>query len=304
MADIIALGEPMAEFAEETDGRFHQRVAGDTMNAAVSAVRQGASVGYMTALGSDRFGDRIIEKLSEEGVDTTGVMRNLSAPTGLYFITYGPDGHEFSYYRHGSAASLMRADEVNAEVLQTCRIFHVSGISQAISTTARDTVLAAMTLVHEAGGLVSYDTNLRLKLWDLDTARNTIHNALTLANVALPGLDDAEQLTGKSDPDAIADFYLGLGPRIVALTMGKDGVLVATPDRRERIPTFPVDAIDASGAGDCFDGAFLAEFLATDDPFRAARYAAAAAALSTQGHGALDPIPKRSTVEKFLKERG
>jgi 2-dehydro-3-deoxygluconokinase len=100
-------------------------------------------------------------------------------------------------------------------------------------------------------------------------------------------------LTGLAQPDAIADFYLRLGAKIVALTLGRDGALVATTARREIIPSLAVEAVDATGAGDAFDGAFLAEFSNSKDPFVAGRFAVAAAALSTRGYGAIAPLPKR-----------
>ena len=124
-----------------------------------------------------------------------------------------------------------------------------------------------------------------------------------MADIVLPGLDDAEQLTGLADPDAIVDFYLGLGAPVVALTLGSKGTLVADGDRRERIEAWPVDAVDATGAGDTFDGAFLASIAAGNTPFEAARYANAAAALSTLGYGAVAPMPKRDAVLQFMRER-
>jgi 2-dehydro-3-deoxygluconokinase len=122
-------------------------------------------------------------------------------------------------------------------------------------------------------------------------------------DIALPGLDDARQLTGLDQPDAIVDFYLKLGASVVALTLGKDGALVATARRRERIGSIPVAAVDATGAGDAFDGAFLAEFLRTGDPFEAARFANAAAALSTLGYGAVPPLPTREQTLAALGKR-
>ena len=147
---------------------------------------------------------------------------------------------------------------------------------------------------------MSYDTNLRLRLWPLDRARAVIHAAVALSDIALPGLDDARQLTGVDRPEDVCAFYLALGCKVVALTMGKSGTMVATPERREVIPARPVAAVDATGAGDTFDGAFLAEWLNHGDPFRAAAFANAAAALSTLGPGAVAPMPTRAAVEAFL----
>ena len=130
-----------------------------------------------------------------------------------------------------------------------------------------------------------------------------MHEAMKRADIALPSLDDSIILTGLHEPDAIVDFYLRLGPSIVALKMGADGALVATAQERRRLPGHTVEAVDATGAGDTFDGAFLTRLLAGDSPFDAARYANAAAALSTTGYGAVAPIPTRRAVEAFLAGR-
>ena len=155
----------------------------------------------------------------------------------------------------------------------------------------------AFAIAREAGVLTAYDTNLRLKLWPLTRAKAIINAACGMADIVLPGFDDATQLTGLSEPDAIADFYLRLGAKIVALTLGHEGSLVATPERRERLVPIKVEAIDATGAGDCYDGAFLAEDIRTGDAFAAGAYANVAAALSTQGFGAVAPLPRRAEVE-------
>ncbi len=237
---------------------------------------------------------------THEGVDISTVTQTGDAPTGVYFVTHGPNGHEFSYFRAGSASSRMTPASLPVAALKAARVLHISGISQAISDSAADTVFAAIEIVKAAGGMVSYDTNLRLKLWPIHRARAVIHAAMARCDIALPGLDDARQLIGLEAPDDIADFYLRLGARIVALTLGAEGTLVATPSDRRRIAGRRVEAIDATAAGDTFDGAFLARIVAGDDPFVAARYANAAAALSTQGYGAVAPMPRKEAVEAFL----
>ncbi len=302
--DILAIGEPLMEFAAiEQDGRslYLPGHGGDTSNAAIAAARQGARVAYVTHLGDDPFGREFVALWSREGVAHDAVRLRPDAQTGIYFITYGPDGHEFSYVRKGSAASRIVPADLPDGLVERARVLHVSGISQAISDSAADTVFAAIDRAKGAGRTVCYDTNLRLALWPLDRARAVIHAAVARSDIARPGLDDARKLTGLDDPDAIADFYLGLGPRLVAMTLGKDGVLVATPGDRRVIPTRRVDAVDASGAGDTFGGAFLAEWVLHGDPFRAAEYGNAAAALKTLGRGAVAPMPRRAAVEEFLR---
>lgn len=211
-------------------------------------------------------------------------------------------GHEFSYFRAGSVSSRMRPNDFPVSVLKSAKIFHVSGISLAILDTAADTVFAAIQSVKEAGGMVSYDTNLRLKLWPIDRAWNVIHASMEKCDIALAGIDDAEQIAGLSDTDDIADFYLKLGAKIVGLTLGSEGTLVATPDRCERVKGRQDVAVDATVAADTFDGALLPRFVAGDGPFQPARYANAAAPLSTQGYGAIAPMPGRDAVEAFFGE--
>ncbi|MEM9012351.1 MAG: sugar kinase [Pseudomonadota bacterium] len=300
MTDILCLGEAMVELNAQPDGRYLRGFGGDTSNTAVAAARQGAEVGYITRLGRDGFGDALTAMWREEGVASDLVIRDPAAPTGLYFVDHGPDGHVFSYRRAGSAASLMRPEDLPVDAIRSARILHVSGISQGISASAADTVFAAIEVARAAGVRVSYDTNLRPALWPLARARAVIHAAVSSCQIALPGLDDARALTGRAEPDAILDFYLELGVEVVALTLGAEGTRVATPEVRRHLPPHTVTALDATGAGDTFDGAFLAELAAGRDPFDAARYANVAAALSTQGYGAVGPMPRRVEVEAAM----
>lgn len=300
MTALLCLGEPMVEFNQQPDGRFLLGHGGDASNCAIAAARSGASVGVVTALGQDAFGDSFMALWAENGVDARLVQRRDDGHTGVYFVTHGPEGHAFSYLRAGSAASRMGPGDLPLDAIRAVRCLHLSGITLAISAESCDAGFAAIEAARAAGVAVSFDTNLRLRLWPLARARALIGAAMGMCDIALPGLDDARQLTGLDDPQAIAEHYLAAGARIVALTLGAQGTLVATPERSERIAAFPVEAVDATAAGDTFDGAFLAEWLRHGDPFAAARYANAAAALSTQGYGAVAPMPRRETVEAFL----
>jgi 2-dehydro-3-deoxygluconokinase len=305
MSDILSIGEPLFELNQaKGESVFRPGHGGDTSNCAIAAARQGASVAYVTAIGADQFGESFMDLWKAEGVDTSHIRQSGSAHTGIYFVTHGPEGHVFSYMRAGSAASRMTPDDMPAEAIKAAKIVHASGISQAISSSAADAVFSAMRMARAAGVTVSYDTNLRLRLWPLDRARAVIHAAAALADILRPGLDDAIHLTGLADPDRILDYYLGLGPKIVALTLGEAGAIVATAERRERLPPIRVRAVDATAAGDMFDGAFLAEYLHTGDPFAAGQYANVAAALSTEGYGAVAPMPRREMVEAALRQAG
>lgn len=299
--EIVCLGEPLLEFNQvKGESYYLPGHGGDTSNCAIAAARQGARVGYLTALGEDAFGDSFIELWGREGVDASRVIRNPTAHTGIYFVTHDETGHRFSYLRAGSAASLLAPADIPEDYIAGAEILHVSGISQAISASACDAVFYAIEVARHHGVRVSYDSNLRLQLWPLARARAVIHAAMARCDIALPGLDDAARLSGLSEPDAIADFYLELGAAAVALTLGAEGSLVATAEQRRRVAGRTVTPVDATAAGDTYDGAFLAELAAGRDPFAAAAYANAAAALSTRGYGAVAPMPTRAQVEAFL----
>ena len=301
MSDLLAIGEALVELNQPKDGApFVQGFGGDTSNAMIAAARLGADAAYFTAVGADRFGQALTELWLQEGVDASRIVVNGSAHTGLYFVTHSAQGHEFSYMRAGSAASRISESDLPDGRIRSTKILHASGISQAISSSAADAVFAAIDIAHDAKRLVSYDPNFRSKLWPLRRARAIIHEAMRSCDIALPGFDDGQALTGRSDADAIVDFYLRLGAPLVVLKLGKEGAIVATLRRRERIAAHPVKAIDATGAGDCFDGAFLTEHVRRSDPFAAARFANVAAALSTLGYGAVAPLPRRAEVEAAM----
>lgn len=303
MPDIVALGEPLVEFnqARSADpAGYLQGFGGDTSNMAIAAARLGARSGYVTRLGADRFGRMFLELWASEGVDATGVAIDPEAPTGVYFVAHGPRGHEFSYLRAGSAASRMRPDTLPADTLRSARLVHASGISQAISASACDTVFAAFDLARGQGAIVTYDPNVRRQLWPLARARAIVLASAALCTWCLPSQDDASVLFEGMAPDAVIDALHRAGARGVVLKRGAEGCVVSDGTRRERLAAHAVKSVDATGAGDCFDGAFATRLLHGDDAFAAARYANAAAALATTGYGAVAPLPRAAEVEAIL----
>lgn len=305
-ADLLCMGEPMLEFSQlppQPDGSRHylEGFGGDTSNAAVAAARHGASVGMITALGRDGPGDSFIGLWTREAVDCSTVTRSDRYLTGVYFITHDAHGHHFLHYRANSAAANYSTADLPLEAIRAARMLYVSGISQGISGTACDAVFAAIDAARAAGTMVAYDTNYRPRLWPPARAAAVMHAAMARADYAFPGMEDVQTLTGLADPDAMLDFYLRLGCRVVVLKMGADGAYLGTADgQRVRVPGYPVQAVDATGAGDTFCGSFLARTLAGDTPETAARYAAVAAALKCRGYGAVGPIPSVAEVRAAL----
>ncbi len=298
--DILAMGEPLYELARRADGTYLPGFGGDTSNCVIAAARHGARTAYISAVGSDPFGEALLDLWRTEGVDATSVTRSAHAPTGIYFVIATKGGHEFIYRRQGSAASLIGPDNVPAGLIQRSRILHVSGISQAISRSALDAVAGAIEIAKACGTLVSYDTNYRALLWPIARAREVAAWTLARADFALPSLEDMGTLFGAATPEEAVDCCLELGAGIVALTMAGQGAMIADRSRRQAIPALPVEAVDTTGAGDAFDGAFLAAYLRERDFIKAARYACVAASLSTQRLGAVAGLPTRAETERAL----
>lgn len=306
MPDIVCLGEPMIEFNRQppgADGRVHwlEGHGGDTSNCAIAAARQGASAGYITAIGSDPFGDALMRLWAAETVDSSAVIRRKDAPTGIYFVTHSERGHEFTFFRTGSAASRLTTAEIPEDYIAHAKFFEASAISQAISEGANEAVLHAMALAKKHGVAIAYDTNLRLRLWPLEKALPAIEAACRISDVVFTSDEEAAALWRHKDADAVADAVFALGPATVVVKQGGKGALIATRARRDHIAAHKVNVVDATGAGDTFAGAFLARRLAGDDVFAAARYANAAAALKTEGYGAVAPIPRPDAVMKLLR---
>jgi 2-dehydro-3-deoxygluconokinase len=301
--EIVSIGEPMIEFNQTQAGDPHylQGYGGDSSNMIVAAARTGARGGYITRIGDDEFGRMFLDLWRSEGVDTRGVAVDADAHTGVYFVSHGSRGHAFSYLRAGSAASRMRPQDLPLELLREARFVHASGISMAISASAADTVLAAFDAGRAAGAKLSFDSNLRPRLWPLSRASALIGAAAGAADFFFTSLEDARALARLQDPDGMLDWAHRLGARNVLLMLGAEGAIASDGAKRERIAGFKVKAVDATGAGDCFCGATLARLAAGDSLFEAARYANAAAALKTTGYGAVAPLPRPDAVRRLLQ---
>lgn len=300
--DIVSLGEPMYEFSQMPgeDRRYLQGFGGDTSNCAIAAARQGAKVAYITRLGDDEFGRQFSELWQKEAIDTSGVSTDADAHTAVYFITHGERGHTFSYLRAGSAASRMQPQHLSHALLRDTRFFHASGISQAISASACDTVFAAVEIARAAGARFVYDANLRPRLWPLARARAVIAATVAMCDLFLLSMEDGEFLTGSTEADKIIDWSHASGAQTVVLKLGAEGALASDGARRERVAGHRVNCVDATGAGDCFAGALMARLARGDELGAALRYANAAAALATTGFGAVMPLPRESAVRSLL----
>ena len=290
---------------------FKRGYGGDTSNFIIAVCRLGGKAGYLTRLGDDEFAESFMKLWTLEGVDTRHIAKDQAAYTGMYFIARMGQKHDFTYFRQNSAASRMTPEILPADYIRKARILHISGISQSISTTARDTVLAAITIAKEANVKISYDPNLRLKLWPLHQAKSVIHETISMVDIVMPSIEDAQLLTGKSNPEEIVQLYLELGTEVVALKLGSEGSMLATREKTEegfrlniqKFDPYKVESKDTTGAGDTFDAAFVVGYLAGWPLEKCMCFANAAAALTTTELGAVSPIPRLKVVEDLMAQQ-
>jgi len=306
--EVVSLGEPLLEFnAIESGplsqvGNFAVGWGGDTSNFAVAVSRLGGNVGYICRIGGDEFGKVFDQLWKSEGIDTKHVVKENDSFTGIYFISRYEDTHQITYYRKDSAASHLSPKDVPLDYITNAKIFHTSGISQAISESACEAVFYAIEVARKANVLVSYDPNLRLKLWEKDHAREIVMASIELSDFVFPSLEDAIILCGLEDPESILKFFLEKGPRIIALKMGNNGVLLGAEEDIYYITPHKVKVVDTIGAGDAFDGGFVTAYLKGYSLRECARYANIVAALTTTGYGAVRPIPSRGKVDPLFQK--
>ena len=196
------------EHAHSVDIAF----GGAESNTAIGLARLGCSAGWFGSLGDDPFGRRILKAIRGEGVDVSRAALSAEAPTGMMFREEIAGRHSVHYYRRGSAASRMAADHLDGAYIQGARMLHVTGITMAISPDARNTVIEAMNIARGAGTLISFDPNLRLKLWSIEEARGPILQAASMADYFLPGWDELKLLYGTEDEELIFSRLSELGP--------------------------------------------------------------------------------------------
>ena len=307
MPDILSLGEPMWEMnaIPAEPGKYLLGYGGDTANFCIAAARQGANVGYITRVGSDAFGDGLRALWQHERVDCSQVSVDPSASTGGYFVHHGPTGHHFSYARAGSAATKLSPSDIDDNVVERAQFVHASGITQAISASARAAALKLFQVARQAGVSTAFDANFRPRLWTVDEARDALAEVLPLTDFFFPSIEDATALCGSADHDEIFRWAHRLGAQVVLLKLGADGVKISQGAGSDvmQMASFSVDSVDATGAGDCFAGATIARLAMGELLLDAVRYANAAAALTTTQFGAINAIPARDVVKSFLLSR-
>ncbi|GAB3519684.1 sugar kinase [Arthrobacter monumenti] len=263
--EVFCLGESMALVAPveaeplEFTESFTLGVGGAESTVALYLAEQGHAAEWVSQVGADPLGRRMLRTLNQHDVGTSHVVVVEDAPTGVYFKDPQPDGTKVHYYRTGSAASRMTADVVNSLPLEDARLMHISGITAALSASCRELLTAVFDRSATAGALVSFDVNYRPGLWPVDEAAPALLDLARRADVVFVGRDEAEVLWDTTDAASVAEYIAGSGVVVI-----KDNDVGATEIAGVASffePAETVDVVEPVGAGDAFAAGYLSALL-------------------------------------------
>ncbi|KIL51917.1 sugar kinase [Jeotgalibacillus soli] len=308
--DVITIGESMVLFTPDSTGpmryanQFSMKFGGAESNVAIGLTRLGHKSGWISKVGNDEFGKGMVSFINGEGVDVSQVSVDSEAPTGIYFKEpRRANDTRVYYYRKGSAASRLSKDDLNPDYFQHAKYLHITGITPALSETAREAVFEAIKLAKQHNVPIVFDPNLRTKLWSEEEARKTLLAIAREADIVLPGIAEGKFIFGESDPARLGELFLNQGASVVILKDGARGAYYFTAEQNGRVPGFPVEqVVDPVGAGDGFAAGFLSGLLDGLDLSKAVERANAVGALVTMVSGDVEGLPDKEEIEAFMNQ--
>ncbi len=267
---------------------YYKHQGGPVANTLAQLNRLGMKTQYMGVLGNDEFGRQIVENMKEEGIDISALRLSDGETSAFSIVLVDSSTKKRSIIFHPGCGLTVPADCVDAEAIKSAKLLHVD-----IYTPA---VLAACEAAKEAGVPISVDA---------DALFPGLEDILEMADIFIPAKEIATQLVGEDDPATagrlIMDKY---NIDLVVVTRGKDGSVTITPEETVSVDGFEIDAVDTTGAGGVYQGAYLYGYLQGWPHERTARFANAAAALMCSGMNGWGDIATLDQVERFLRERG
>ena len=313
MGRIVAIGEVVADVYRDEGGSagelpFTARPGGAPANVAVAAARLGEEAAFAGSVGEDLFGDFILRTLQTEGVDTSAVRRcEPPTRTSLAFVEISDDGdRSFTFYRSDPAADeLLREEDVSGELVSGASFVNFGSIL-LIKEPGRSAVRKAAELARGVGAPTAFDVNYRAHLWEsADAAREAVDPLFDLSTVVKLGDDEVAPLLGTEDVEEATEELLGRGVSLALISLGARGAFYATSAFRGTVPSFEVDVVDATGAGDAFLAATLVHLSGRsfDDEDRvreAVRRGTAAGALACTDYGAMRALPTRDELDYLV----
>jgi sugar/nucleoside kinase (ribokinase family) len=301
MLDLLTVGEPL--ICLSATGRLaasrslRKSIGGAEANVAIGLARLGLRAGYVSRVGGDPFGDEIVRTLRGEGVDVSRVQRSPQRPTGVMVKELrSPTDVRVHYYRAGSAATEL--DGIGD--VPPARHVHATAITLALGAGPAAAVAELLAAAPAMGASVSFDPNIRLKLWSLEDAVAAVRDIL-------PGIDDlllsegeALAIAGTEDLDDALRRLADAGIARLVVRRGAAGAIgIAGGERVDVAAEAAGPAVDSVGAGDAFTAGYLFERL-SGAPFEAAMETGAWAAGHVVAHaGDYEGLPDRADYDAW-----
>jgi 2-dehydro-3-deoxygluconokinase len=303
-AGLVTFGETMALLISTEVGPLRHatglelRIGGSESNVAIGVRRLGHPAAWAGRVGDDEFGALVLGRLRGEQVDVSAATTDASRPTGLMVkATRTPGSTQVIYYRAGSAASRLAPEHLDEDLLRSAAILHVTGITAALSPSAREAAFSAVEVAAGAGVPVSFDPNHRSKLWSADVAAPVYRDLASRSTVVLAGADEAAMMVGGSDdPGALLRALVELCPGGAVLKQGSAGATALVDDELLTVPGRPVTVVDPVGAGDAFAAGYLVGLLEQQSLAERMHLAATAGAFAVTGRGDWEALPHRSEL--------
>lgn len=305
--DIIAIGEGLVELSSNSSlivsETFNKFYAGDTLCAAVAALRMGSSVGYITKLGNDFFGEYLLDAWQLEGLDTSQI-KLANGQNGVYFIAKTVNGkNQVQYYRKKTAATQLSIDDINFSYIRNAKMVYATGFVQSLSLCCREVVQKVFEFASQNGILVAYDPNFSDKVWSEEEALEAFENvAQNIDIIFIRDDSDAEALFGTRSIDEIIKRLSDMAIRTIVVKEYKKGIHVVHNGDRQFLPYITREIIDATGCDSAFNGAFLNSLLEGSSPMISAKFANALSMLQIQKVGAIKSIPNLQSVKNLFRE--
>ncbi len=309
--DVITAGEALAVFNSphhtplEITREVHATFAGAESNVAIGLARLGHVVRWLSALGDDPFGRRIVKTLQGENVDVSQVIWSVTNPTAVMFKSRrGHAEPSVHYYRSQSAFSQLTETSFDPQTWRDAKILYLTGITPALSDGCLALVKAMMLDARENGMRVWFDPNYRRKLWSQERARDVLLELLPHVNCILAGLPEGALLTRETDPVKISEKLRSLGPEMVVIKAGEGGAHALTADGASYATAFGLrQMVDPIGAGDAFAAGYLSAHLNGLSVAECLRHGNAAGAIVCQADGDWEGLPTRAELDEYLGSR-
>jgi 2-dehydro-3-deoxygluconokinase len=266
MKEVITIGDAMITFNPSSKGpmryvsSFERKVGGAELNFAIGCSRLGLKTGWISRLGNDEFGRYIFNFVRGEGIDVSQVKLVDGFPTSLNFKEIMEDGSGRTfYYRTNSPTSTLTEDALDEKYFEKSKILHITGVFPAIDKEKNVKLIKrAISIAKKQGTLISFDPNIRLKLWSKEDAKAALTEFLPYVDIFLTGVEEAELLLGVSDPKEIVEKCKALGISYIAIKQGEKGSTGYHDGQYIEAPTVqPKKVVDTVGAGDGFDAGFI-----------------------------------------------